>query len=113
MKKVFYFFTIFVFAAIAVYPQLTTTWEKSAASGTKPYWDAGSVVRGLSYGEVNSNHRLFVVTRHSDFGGKQIFVFNAETGDSVGMLDTTGLSGGFYAVNDVEVSSDGIIYVGN
>ncbi len=56
-------------------------------------------------------NRLYVVNRNAAFGGKQIFIFNAPTGDSVGMLDTTGISGGTYPVNDVEVSTDGIIFV--
>ncbi len=113
MKKFLYTIVLLLFAASIGYSQVTTLWEKSETAVTKPYWEAGSTTRGLSYGLVNSNHRLYVVNRHADFGGKQIFVFNAATGDSVTALDTTGLAGGFYPVNDVEVSSNGIIYVGN
>ena len=93
--------------------QVTTLWEKSATAGTKPVWETGSVNRGIGSGFVGANARLYIVTRSASFGGKQILIFNATSGDSVGMLDTTGLVGGLYAVNDVEVSSDGIIYVGN
>ena len=113
MKKVI----LSIFAALFIvsigYSQVTTLWEKSANSGTKPSWEAGSLTRGLGYGLVGGNHRLFVANRNASLGGKQIFVFNALTGDSVAMLDTTGISGGTYPINDVEVSTDGIIFVGN
>ncbi len=113
MKKIL--FTIFAaicFASIG-YSQVTTLWEKSVTAGTKPVWETGSTTRGISYGLVGGNHRLFIVNRDATFGGKQIFIFNAATGDSIGKLDTTGLSGGTIVVNDVEVSTDGKIFVGN
>ena len=113
MKKVLFTIIALIFSASLGYSQVTTLWEKSATAGTKPAWEAGSTTRGIGYGLVGGNQRLYVVNRNASVGGKQIFIFNATTGDSVGMLDTTGLSGGFYPVNDVEVSSNGIIYVGN
>ncbi len=113
MKKVL--FTIFVlfYAASMGYSQVTTLWEKSATAGTKPVWETGSTTRGIGYGLVGANNRLFVVNRNATFGGKQIFIFNAATGDSVTALDTTGISGGTLVVNDVEVSTDGKIFVCN
>ncbi|MCJ7552584.1 MAG: T9SS type A sorting domain-containing protein [Ignavibacteriaceae bacterium] len=113
MKKFLYTIVLLLFTASLGYSQVTTLWEKSETAVTKPYWETGNTTRGLSYGLVNSNHRLYVVNRHADFGGKQIFVFNAATGDSVTALDTTGLAGGTFPVNDVEVSTDGVIFVGN
>ena len=113
MKKVILSIIAALFIVSIGYSQVTTLWEKSANSGTKPSWEAGSLTRGLGYGLVGGNHRLFVANRNASLGGKQIFVFNALTGDSVAMLDTTGISGGTYPINDVEVSTDGIIFVGN
>lgn len=113
MRKLVLTFLAIVLTVGLGYSQVTTQWEKSATAVTKPYWDAGSVTRGIGYGLVDSNHRLYVVNRHADFSGKQIFIFNALTGDSVGRLDTTGLAGGTFPVNDVEVSTDGVIFVGN
>ena len=106
MKKFLYSIVVLVlFAASIGYSQVTTLWEKSAATTTLPVWESGSTTRGISYGLVGADHRFFVVNRNAMMGGKQIIIFNAATGDSVGVLDTTGLSGGTYPVNDVEVSS--------
>ncbi len=113
MKKLLLMISVLLYAASLGYSQVTTLWEKSVTAGTKPVWETGSTTRGISYGLVGANNRLFVVNRNSAFGGKQIFVYNAVTGDSVGKLDTTGISGGTLIVNDVEVSSDGKIFVCN
>src|SRR3970282_2234124 len=113
MKKLFLLLTILFLTAEFSYSQVTTLWEKSATTTTNPAWNTGSVTRGLSYGQVGANHRLFVVTRAASFGGKQILIFNSTTGDSVGVLDTAGIAGGTLAVNDVEVSADGKIFVCN
>ncbi len=113
MKKIlFTIIALFCFASLG-YSQVTTLWEKSATAGTKPTWETGSTTRGIGYGLVGTNQRLFVVNRNASFGGKQIFVYNAATGDSVTKLDTTGISGGTLVLNDVEVSSDGKIFVCN
>lgn len=113
MKKMLYLIVFLIIAVSTSYSQVTTLWEKSAATSSNPVWNTGSVVRGLAYGQIGANHRLFVVTRYADFGGKQILIINAVTGDSVGMLDTTDIAGGTFAVNDVEVSTDGKIFVCN
>jgi hypothetical protein len=96
-----------------VYGQaVQTLWQKSAGSGTLPaYFSAsGNTERGFAYGKVGGNDRIYVASRT---GGTFIYVFDALTGDSVGTLSTTGISGGTFAVNDIEVTSDGVIYAGN
>jgi hypothetical protein len=95
------------------YSQVTTLWEKSVTAGTKPVWETGSLTRGISYGLVGGNQLFFVVSRSALIGGKQIIYYNALTGDSLGQLDNTGIVGGVAIVNDVEVSSDGKIFVSN
>jgi hypothetical protein len=95
------------------YSQVTTLWEKSATAGNKPVWETGSLTRGISYGLVGGNQLFFVVARSALIGGKQIIYYNALTGDSLGQLDNTGIVGGVAIVNDVEVSSDGKIFVSN
>ena len=113
MKKVILsIFAMFFIASIG-YSQVTTLWEKSATAGTKPVWEAGGLTRGISYGLVGSDHLFFVVSRNASIGGKQIIYYNALTGDSLGQLDNTGIVGGVAIVNDVEVSSDGKIFVSN
>ncbi|MCR4438093.1 MAG: T9SS type A sorting domain-containing protein [candidate division KSB1 bacterium] len=92
--------------------ELTTVWERNVAKGTLPPWfdTAGHFTRGFDYGKVDGHDRLYVVSR---FGGSFIYVLDAATGDSLGMLDNTGIAGGTYAVSDVGVSADGKIYVCN
>ncbi len=113
MKKIILSIFAVLFIASIGYSQVTTLWEKSSATATKPYWDTGSLTRGISYGYVGGNNLFFVVTRHADLGGKQIIYYNALTGDSLGQLDNTGIVGGVAIVNDVEVSSNGKIFVSN
>ncbi len=113
MKKIIFTILALVCIASLGYSQVTTLWEKSATAGTKPNWETGGTTRGIGYGLVGTDSRLFVVNRNTLFGGKQIFIYNAATGDSVGKLDTTGISGGTLVLNDVEVSSDGKIFACN
>ncbi len=111
MKKVL-LLVMFFMMALSTYAQVTTIWEKSAATGTKPAWfDTGHLTRGLAYGNVGGQDYVFVVSRN---GGSFIYMLNAATGDSLGKLTNGSLvTGGTYAVSDVEVSEDGIIYVCN
>ena len=92
----------------------TRIWEKSSALGTLPsYMGTGNTERGFAYGKVGANERVLLVDRKA---GNLIFVLNAATGDSVGRLDTTGLAAiasGTLAVNDAEISADGVTYVCN
>lgn len=110
MRKFIFTIIALIFSVSLNYSQVTTLWERSTAAGNKPVWDTGSATRGISYGKVNSQDLLFIV--NTTFT-KQIFVYNSATGDSIAKLDTTGLSGGTRVVNDVEVSSDGKIFVCN
>lgn len=113
MKKLLFTIFALLYAASIGYSQVTTLWEKSTTAGTKPLWETGSLTRGISYGSVGGNHLFFVVSRHASIGGKQIIYYDALTGDSLGQLDNTGIVGGVAIVNDVEVSTDGKIFVGN
>ena len=92
----------------------TKIWEKSAAAGSLPaYMGTGNTERGFAFGKIGANERVLLVDRKTS---NQILVLNAATGDSVGRLDTTGLAAiasGTLLVNDVEISSDGVIYVCN
>jgi len=115
MRKTIFTFLAIIFTVSIGYSQVTTLWEKSAGATSLPTWFSatGSTERGLGYGFVGGNHRVFVPTRNGTLGGKQIFIYNAVTGDSIGFLDTTGLAGGTFVINDVEVSDNGKIFVAN
>ena len=113
MKKLMYFLVLVLFTASLGYSQVTTLWENSAATSNLPAWfSTGNGERGLAYGSVAGNDRVYVVSRSSSFGNN-IYIYNATNGDSVGLLNTTGIAGGLFIINDAEVSSNGVIYVCN
>ena len=91
---------------------LASRWQRNGASGGRPTWfsSTASTERGLAYGRVGGLDRVYVVSRT---GGLRVRVLNAATGADVRTLSTTGISGGTYALNDVEVSTDGIVFAAN
>jgi len=84
-------------------------WSFSAGGGNLPSWlsPTGSTERGLVYAYKNGNHRLYVVSRPN------ALILDANTGDQVGTLNTSGISGGTFTLNDIEVSTDGVIFGAN
>jgi len=86
----------------------TTLWEKGAKLASLPAWfGTSNSERGLAYG----NGKIYVSTTKY---GTRVLVLDAATGDSVGVLDMTGVSGGSgAAIADVEVDADGAIYACN
>ena len=91
--------------------QYTVVWEKSKAGNNMPSWfSTGNYERGLAFGKSGGQSHLYVVSRN---GGSFVHVLNAATGDSLGKLNTTGVSGGTLPINDVEVSADSVIFACN
>ncbi|MFH0992665.1 MAG: T9SS type A sorting domain-containing protein, partial [bacterium] len=92
--------------------QLTSTWERSAGKTSLPTWFSatGSTERGFAYGNVGVNDRIYVVSRNA---GTFVRILNVATGADVDTLLVGGISGGTFAINDIEVSSDGIIFACN
>jgi hypothetical protein len=103
-------FTLLLGFVTQVSAQFTTNWQKSSATSNLPTWFGADTERGLAYGKVNNNERLYVVSRKV---GVKVFVLDAISGDDVTELDVTGVTGGFWVLNDVEVSDDGIIFGAN
>lgn len=95
--------------------QLDTVWERSDRTGAeqpKPDWFTVGSVRGAGYGVVNGNERFYVADRANN----TIRIMDPETGADItpdNAFDLTGVSGGTFSMNDVEVSDDGIIFLGN
>jgi len=115
MKKVVYFLSlVFMISSMTFSQSLSTTvWEKSKAKSNYPKFmldTTGSLTRAIAYGKIGGNDRFLVCTRNV---ASNIYIFNASTGDSVGKLNMTGVTGGTYPINDVEVSSDGVIFAAN
>ncbi len=95
---------------VTVVSTIIPVWSFCAANGNIPGWfsETGSSERGLAYNQVNQH--IYVVSRKS---GNQVLILNANTGDQIGTLNTTGTSGGTFILNDVEVSDDGKIFAAN
>jgi len=74
--------------------------------GGYTYLGTGNLERGMAFGNGN----LYLVSRN---GGNNVRILNGSTGSDVGALDTTGVTGGTFAVNMVGVGGDGSVYVGN
>lgn len=94
------------------FAQLPTVWQKSNATGNLPTWfNTSSAQRNLAYGNVGGKNRLYITYANKTLS--PILILDAATGDSVGTLDTTGISGGIFPLNDIEVSFDGVIFAAN
>ncbi len=95
--------------SITVIGERIPTWSFSAAGNNLPMWlsPTASTERGLAYGLINNNHRLYVVSRPN------VLILDAQTGDVVGNLNISGISGGTFTLNDVEVTDDGKIIAAN
>ena len=91
---------------------LTARWQRNGAVGGRPAWSStsASTERGLGFGRVGGQDRLFVVTRKD---GVRVRVLNAATGADAAWLSTDGVSGGTFALNDVEVTTDGVVFAAN
>ncbi len=100
---------LFALSTSYIYAQLPTVWQKSQTLGTQPTWMGTNTERGFAYGNVGGSERIYVASTN---GGTNIIILDAATGDSVGVLNTTDITGGTLALTDVEVA-DGAIYACN
>lgn len=106
MKK----FTILILLSFVFYSQVSAQsvklWEKNV--GSYSFVANDNNMRSLAYNHA-TNHLLV----SSRTGAPNIYVINPATGDSLGKLDMTNVSGGTYPINYVRVTSDGVIYCSN
>ncbi len=92
--------------------QLNTVWDNTTVTGNLPSWFTVGSVRGMAHGTVDGNERVYAADR----ANSTIRVMDAATGAEVTpttAFDLSGISGGTYTMNDVEVSDDGVIFLGN
>jgi len=87
-------------------PVVTTLWENGATAGKLPVWF--SPTSSKTYGIGAGNGDVYVATRDGA-SGKNIFVYNAASGDSITALNMTGITGGTLVLSDVGVTEDGKI----
>ncbi|MCC6492827.1 MAG: DUF4623 domain-containing protein [Pirellulales bacterium] len=72
------------------------------------FLQGANVQRGLTYNSQN-NH-LYVVDRN---GGNFVRIVDGDTGALLGSLDVTGVAGGTFVVNAIDVDDAGVIYAAN
>jgi hypothetical protein len=96
-------------SALAIVDSTSTPlWKVGADNAAQFYFRNNDLTRGMALNKV-TNH-LLVATRTITH---RIVVLNAATGDSVGQLDMTGVTGGTYPLNKVGAADDGVIYACN
>ncbi len=104
MKNVPLLFVIFSFLLIntgnAQYP---VNWANYSVMNP-----GNDVTRNIAYNR-NTDHVLVATRKY----GVDVIILNAANGDSLGKMNTTGISGGTYPINMVDVADDGTIYVSN
>ncbi len=82
-------------------------WE--ILSGQRPWLPASAdQVRGGAYNPATDN--ILMATRQL---GNRVLVLNSATGDSVGVLNNTDVTGGTFGINEMGVTSDGNIFAAN
>ncbi len=107
-KKLPALLLLLAFVVAPVMAQVTTNWERTGFS--MPDFFGNSTERGFAYGEFDGESRILVASRAA---GTNVFLLDAETGADAGTLNPEGVDGGIYAINDIGVSQDGVIFAGN
>jgi hypothetical protein len=79
--------------------------------GDAPYLNTLDTERGLAYSPAR-NH-LYLVSRSANVGGLQVPILHGDTGEKLGELNLTGISGGTLTLSHVRVADDGAIYAAN
>ncbi len=90
--------------------QFIRKWEKSAALGNLPSWfsTTSNLQRGIAF-TWDWSAKLLVI---ADAAVPTVIILDALTGDSVGTLNTTGISGGLLALSDISAVSGLFVYPG-
>lgn len=90
--------------------QFNTVWEQSVTSTTLPTWFGADTERGMAFGKIGSETHVFVVSRKS---GLFVQYLDPATGALGGSLNTTGVTGGTFPLNDAGTTTDGVVIASN
>jgi hypothetical protein len=92
---------------------INTLWEHTAIAQTYPaFLDTNMDASGLAVGRIGENDVLLVLQSNTD--SIKVNALDALTGDALALdLNLSGISGGLYALRDIEISADGVIYAAN
>ncbi|TVQ07285.1 MAG: DUF4623 domain-containing protein [Bacteroidetes bacterium] len=85
-----------------------TQFQFSAVDENLPTWFGSQLARGLA----THGDNLYVPNRNAP-AGEQLQIHNRFTGALTGSLNTNGLSGGTFPINDAQTSEDGVVLVSN
>ncbi len=80
----------------------------SNAPGSRAYLTIDNAQRGLTYNPDSGN--ILVVTRTPANG---VYVLNADSGEDVGQMGLSGVTGGTFALSKIGASDDGRIFLAN
>jgi hypothetical protein len=78
------------------------------APNVRPYLQADDTQRGIAYHP--GNQRVYLVSRTPS---PAILILDANTGADLGSLNLTGVAGGNFSINMIDVADDGVIYACN
>jgi hypothetical protein len=104
MKKLSLLLIVFMIFSLDINSQSTgqfiRIWEKSAALNNLPSWfsSAGNRERGIAVSFETSH--LYVISNRPE---PEVIILNALTGDSIGTLNTSGISGGILPLSDITI----------
>ena len=102
-----------IFRFRTYHPEMQPLWENTRIAGTYPDSFKNDLsLTGLAVGTYNGNEIVLVVQNNdSDF---EINTFSADDGKPLELeINVEGVSGGLYALRDIEFSEDGVIYASN
>ncbi len=80
----------------------------SNAPGSRPYLTTDSAQRGLTYNPDSGN--ILIVTRTP---ANSVYVLNAGSGEDIGQMGLSGVTGGTFALSKIGASDDGRIFLAN
>lgn len=93
-----------------VQAQFDTVWQQSVATTNLPTYFGADTERGAAFGKLGDTEYVFVVSRNA---GLFVRYVNSTTGELLGSLPTTGVSGGTFALNDGGSTDDGVFIASN
>jgi WD40 repeat protein len=99
--------------------QVTTMTDKAweILSGQQPWLPvSGDQIRGGAYHPIpidaSANNRDLILMATRQYSSR-VLLINAANGDSVGVLNNTGITGGTFPINEIGVSGDGNVFAAN
>lgn len=114
MKKITLLIALVISLCATSQVTITKNWERSDSLGTRHVWNSGDNSRGMASGSMGGNERVFIATRST--AGSQVarvIILNAQTGDSVSVMNMTGVTGGTHVISDAGITEDGVLLVSN